>query len=57
MRTNTEFEQFCSLLMDGARCHGAMPEMSVDTGNLFYENYGMSAEEVQEMFCRGERLG
>lgn len=57
MRTNKEFESVCRLLMNGARCQRAITEISVETDNLFYENYGMSAEDVQDMLCRGERLG
>jgi len=56
MVANNEFESLCGLLLDGTRCHGALPEMSVETVGLFYEYFGMSAEEMQEMFCKEESL-
>lgn len=57
MRTSKEFESVSRLLINGARCQRVIAEISVETDNLFYENYGMSAEDVQDMLCRGERLG
>ena len=50
MKTEKEFEQACNMMLEDRWSCNAMPEMSTEVENMFYENFGMSAEEINEVF-------
>lgn len=50
MKTEKEFEETCCMMLDGKWACNAMPEISTEVENMFYQNFGMSAEEINEVF-------
>ena len=48
MTTNEKFEQACEMLMSDDGNGNILPEITNDVQNLFYDNFGMSAEEISE---------
>ena len=54
MKSKKDFEEICRLLLEDRWAENAMPEISAEMDNLFYEKFGMSAEEINEVF-RGRK--
>ena len=50
MKTEKDFEETCRMMLEDKWACNAMPEMSTEVENLFYQNFGMSAEEINEVF-------
>ena len=50
MKTEMEFEKTCSMMLEGRWACNAMPEIPTAVENMFYGNFGMSAEEINEVF-------
>ena len=50
MKSEKEFEETCRMMLDDRWASNSVPEMSTEVENLFYENFGMSAEEINEVF-------
>lgn len=50
MKTEKEFEETCRMMLDGKWACNAMPEIATEVENMFYQNFGMSAEEINEVF-------
>ena len=50
MKTKMEFEKTCSMMLEDKWACNMMPEISAEVENMFYENFGMSAEEINEVF-------
>ena len=56
MKTEKEFEETCRMMLEDRWSCNAMPEMSADVQNMFYDNFGMSAEEINEVLCGRKRM-
>lgn len=54
MEVMTEFENLCKMLLEGVPCFEKMDDISVEVENLFYENFGLSSEDIRREFCRHE---
>jgi hypothetical protein len=50
MKTEKEFEKACSIMLKVKWTYNTMPEIPTEVENMFYENFGMSAEEINEVF-------
>ena len=50
MKTEKEFEKSCSVMLKVKWTCNTMPEIPTEVENMFYENFGMSAEEINEVF-------
>ena len=50
MKTEKDFEETCRMMLEDKWSCNSMPEMSTEVENLFYQNFGMSAEEINEVF-------
>lgn len=50
MKTKMEFERTCSQMMEDRWSCNIMPELPTKVENMFYENFGMSAQEMNEVF-------
>lgn len=50
MKTEKDFEETCRMMLEDKWACNAMPQISTDVENMFYENFGMSAEEMNEVF-------
>ena len=50
MKSEKEFEETCRMMLDDRWTGNNVPEMSLEVENLFYEKFGMSAEEINEVF-------
>jgi hypothetical protein len=50
MKTEKEFEKACSIMLKVKWTCNTMPEIPTEVENMFYENFGMSAEEINEVF-------
>ena len=50
MKSEKEFEETCRMMLDDRWASNSVPEMSTEVENLFYENFGLSAEEINEVF-------
>ena len=49
MKTEKEFEETCRMMLEGRWTSNNIPEISTEVENLFYDNFGMSAEEINEV--------
>ena len=49
MKTEKEFEETCRMMLEGRWASNNIPEISTEVENLFYDNFGMSAEEINEV--------
>ena len=56
MKTEKEFEETCRMMLEDRWSCNAMPEMSAEVENMFYDNFGMSAEEINDVFCGRKRM-
>lgn len=52
MKKENEFERVCSLLLDEAESGMSLPAISLETENMFYETFGMSAEDICGEICK-----
>ena len=50
MKMKIEFEKVCSMMLGDRWSFNGMPEMTMEVENKFYENFGMSAQEINEVF-------
>ena len=50
MKTKMEFEKTCSQMMEDRWSCNIMPELPTKVEKMFYENFGMSAQEMNEVF-------
>ena len=56
MKTKMEFEKTCSQMMEDRWSCNTMPELPTKVENMFYGNFGMSAEEINEVFSGRKQM-
>ena len=56
MKTKKVFEKTCSMMLEDRWSCNAMPEMSTAVQNMFYGKFGMSAEEINEVFSGRKQM-
>ena len=57
MKAEKKFEEVCRMMMEDRWSCDTLPEISADVENMFYENFGMSAEEMNEVFSGRMQMG
>ena len=56
MKTEKEFEETCRMMLEDRWACNALPEMPTEVENMFYDNFGMSAEEINDVFRGRKRM-
>ena len=56
MKAEKKFEEVCRMMLENRWSCDTLPEISADVENMFYENFGMSAQEMNEVFSGRMRM-